>query len=391
MVGGTARNRCRHLYLCDCLVLYLQRLPLIKLKLYLIAGEASGDLHGANLIRALKTKNPSIRFRAWGGDQIGETGTPLVKHVKDLAFMGFVEVLKNIRIIKKNFELCKKDIQSFAPDAIIFIDYPGFNLRIAKWAKAKNYKTIYYISPQVWAWNSNRVQKMKKFIDRMICILPFEKAFYKKYDWNVSYVGHPLLDHVNKLKRKPVHDPYPKEQLLVLMPGSRKQEIRKILPTMLEASKRLEGFKVILAAMQSIGKSFYEKFELGNTKLVFDQSDNLLQRTQVAWISSGTATLQAAMHQTPQVVCYKANKISYSIAKKLINVPYISLVNLIANKKIVVELIQGEFTVENLLSETKKVESSKTDLKHLYQTEVLNKLGQGSASLEAAQIILAEI
>jgi len=357
------------------------------LKLYIIAGEASGDLHGSNLIKALLFKNSNLQIHAWGGDLMEKAGAELVKHYKDLAFMGFIEVAKNLPTILSNLSFCKKDIQAFETDTLVLIDYPGFNLRIAEWAKKQGIRVIYYISPQVWAWNTGRVKKIKRIVDQMICILPFEKDFFQDHGMEVSYVGHPLVEAINAFGSKPIKE-NPKRTLL-LLPGSRKQEIKIMLPLMLEAASKLENYEITVAGMGSIGREYYTAlFEGKNVQLRIDQTYQSMNESDIAWVSSGTATLEAALFNLPQIVCYKGNALSYRLAKRLVKVPYISLVNLIAEKEIIKELIQDELTIENLLSETALLDINKEEIQKQYQQDVISKLGDGSSSSQAADIIL---
>lgn len=367
------------------------------MKYYVIAGEASGDLHGSNLIKAIKQKDPKAEFRCWGGDKMEAEGATLVKHFRDLAFMGFIEVIFNLRTILKNIKFCKADIDGYQPDAILFIDYPGFNLRIAEYARQKGYKTIYYISPQIWAWKQSRVHKIKRDVDRMLCILPFEKDFYARFDFEVDFVGHPLIDAIQGrpdftkeerqkelgLENKP---------LITLLPGSRKQEIKIMLPIMLKAAKEFEEHEIVIAGAPSQDQSFYESIIGKQAKIVFGKTYDLLEISKAAMVTSGTATLETALFKVPEVVCYKGNWISYFIARQLIKVKYISLVNLIADKELVKELIQGEMNAKQLTLELRKCleDNSRTKLMGEYD-ELINKLGGSGASNNAASIIVEEL
>ena len=325
---------------------------------YIIAGEASGDLHGSNLIKELHKVDAGATIRCWGGDKMQAAGATLVKHYRDLAFMGFVEVIKNIRTIFKNLSLCKADILLTKPDVLILIDYPGFNLRIAEWAKENNIKVIYYISPQVWAWKENRVKKMKQCIDKMLVILPFEKDYYlEKWNWEVEYVGHPLLEEIKNGKWKQENKSLSVKPIIALLPGSRKQEILKKLPVMLEVSKAFPAYQFIVAKAPGLEESFYSEMiqAYSNVSTVSNHTYSLLQQSTAALVTSGTATLETALFNVPQVVCYKGNSISYIIAKQLVNIKYISLVNLIMDKEVVKELIQHEMNAENLCLELKDI------------------------------------
>ncbi len=361
------------------------------MKYYIIAGEASGDLHGSNLIKEIQKLDANADIRCWGGDKMQATGAKLVKHYKELAFMGFVEVIKNLPAILKNIKFCKTDISSFNPDVIIFIDYPGFNLRMAKWAKENNYKTVFYISPQVWAWKENRVKGIKKYIDKMIVILPFEKDFYKKWNYEVEYVGHPLVEVIENFKSQ-----HPEirisENTIALLPGSRKQEIQIKLPVMLEASKNFPGYEFVVAKAPSIEDDFYEDFikDYANVKMIANETYLLLMKSVAALVTSGTATLETALFGVPEIVCYRAGNISYQIAKRLVKLKFICLVNLIMNREVVRELIQNDLTPEKITTELKKIlldPQKKEKMREDYaQLKQLLSEG-GNASLNAAESI----
>lgn len=371
------------------------------MKYYLISGEASGDLHGSNLIKELKQQDSSADIRCWGGDLMEAAGGCLVKHYRDLAFMGFAEVVKNLPTIFRNIKFCKADIESWQPDVLVLIDYPGFNLRIAEWAKQKGYKVVYYISPQVWAWKENRVKKMKQCIDKMLCILPFEKDYYKnKWNWNVEYVGHPLVEVIER-KIKETRD---KEQgtgirkqeskgIIALLPGSRKQEIGKKLPIMLSVATHFPDYQFVVAMAPGLDDAFYQPFLAAapNVSSVSNKTYELLLQSTAALVTSGTATLETALLKVPEIVCYKGSNISYQIAKRLISIKYISLVNLIMDKLVVKELIQDELNTENLVKELSTIltnneyrQQMMNDYYHLWQ--LLSK--GGNASQLAAQHIL---
>lgn len=331
------------------------------MRYYVIAGEASGDLHGSNLIKAIRKTDTSASFRCWGGDMMQSAGGELVKHYRELAFMGFAEVLMNLRTIFRNLAFCKADIQQHKPDVLILIDYPGFNLRIAEWAKKEGIKVIYYISPQVWAWKENRVKKMKTCIDLMLVILPFEKDYYKnKWQWEVSYVGHPLVEvideyekKVGELGRTEVGKHGKESEIIALLPGSRKQEILKKLPVMLDVSKDFPDYQFMVAKAPGLDDSFYEPLlaPYPNVSSVNQKTYYLLSKARAAVVTSGTATLETALFGVPEVVCYKGNPISYQIAKRIISIKYISLVNLIMDKLVVTELIQDDMNVMNIRRE----------------------------------------
>ena len=365
------------------------------MKYYLIAGEASGDLHGSNLIKEIQKLDGLANIRCWGGDKMAATGATVVKHYKDLAFMGFAEVIKNLPAIIRNLSFCKNDILAFNPDVVIFIDYPGFNMRMAKWAKQNNFKTVFYISPQIWAWKEGRVKTIIKYIDKTIVILPFEKEFYKKYNHEVSYVGHPLVQVIEDFKKAHA-DIHKQDNIIALLPGSRKQEIKIKLPIMLLASKNFESYQFIVAKAPSIDNEFYDQFlsQYENVKTESDSTYSILMKATAALVTSGTATLETALFKVPEIVCYKAGRISYEIGKRLVKLKFISLVNLIMNKEVVKELIQDELTPEKItlnlreiLSDERKKEQIMKDYDEL---ESLLSKG-GDASKNAAEITWALI
>lgn len=328
------------------------------MKYYIIAGEASGDLHGGNLIRSLREKDPQAVIRCWGGEQMQDAGGNLVKHYRDLAFMGFAEVIKNLPAIFRNICWCKKDIEEFQPDVVVLIDYPGFNLIIAPWAKKKGFKIAYYISPQVWAWKEGRVKKMKTCIDQLMVILPFEKDYFKnRWNWEVTYVGHPLVEVIHNAQQQAPGKPLADKPIIALLPGSREQEINKKLPIMLEVSKEFPAYQFIVAKAPGTRESFYQETLAlyPNVSWVEGQTYELLKQATAALVTSGTATLETALFGVPQVVCYKGSFLSYEIGKRLVNVKYISLVNLIMDKPVVKELIQQELTVTNLSKELQHI------------------------------------
>ena len=335
------------------------------MRYYLIAGEASGDLHGSNLVKALRQKDTEAICHGWGGDLMRKSGVQVTKHYRDLAFMGFYEVVKNIGTIRKNFKACKEDILGFQPDVVILIDYPGFNLRMAKWIKAQGIKIVYYISPQIWAWHTSRVHDIKKLVDRMLVILPFEKSFYQQYNYEVDFVGHPLLDHLKNLPpvpdfRKQHHlDDRP---IIALLPGSRKQEIKKMLSGMLAIVSDFKDYQFIIAGAPSIPIRYYQElisdhnFGKGfSPKIIANETYQLLANSHAALVTSGTATLETALFDVPQVVCYTGNPLSYQLARRLIKIQYISLVNLVLNKPLVTELIQAEFNKKKITNELNNI------------------------------------
>jgi lipid-A-disaccharide synthase len=372
-----------------------------SLKFYIVAGEASGDLHGAHLIKEIKNMHPESDFRCWGGDKMKHEGGVLVKHISELAFMGFVEVLFNLRTIFKNLRLCKQDILAYRPDALVLIDYPGFNLRIATWAKAQGIKIHYYISPQIWAWKQSRVYKIKASIDHMYVILPFEKAFYAKFDYDVEYVGNPLMDviadHFSKTRTRGVfmieNQLNAEKKIIALLPGSRKQEIRVKLPIMLKAMESFPEYQLVVAGAPSIEQRFYAAFLNQNTRIVYGQTYDLLHFSDAALVTSGTATLETAIIGCPQVVCYKGSFVSYVIARLLIKVNYISLVNLIMNREVVKELIQQDCSVEKIKGELAKILVEGPERIKLLEDyrDLKNLLGLGGASKKVAFAVLKTI
>lgn len=364
------------------------------MKFYIIAGEASGDLHGSNLIKKIQKLDADAEFRCWGGDLMQQAGATIVKHYKELAFMGFIEVLMNIRTIFKNIAFCKEDITNYQPDALILVDYPGFNLRIAEWAKQQAIKVIFYISPQVWAWKENRVKKMKMNIDKMLVILPFEKDYYRnKWNWEVEYVGHPLVEVIEGFKAGADKIESGGKPVIALLPGSRKQEILKKLPIMLEIAPKFPNYQFIIAKAPSIDDALYNKLlrPYSNVSYVSNQTYKLLSQSTAALVTSGTATLETALFGVPEVVCYKGSNISYQIAKRVISIKYISLVNLIMDKPVVKELIQNDLTVDNLVYELKQLLQNPERQKQLKEdyAALKNILSlKGNASANAARSIM---
>jgi len=367
------------------------------MKYYIIAGEASGDLHGRNLIKELRRQDPSTTVRCWGGDLMQQAGGELVRHYKDLAFMGFAEILMNLRTILRNLEFCKQDIRRNRPDALILIDYPGFNMRIAKWARKEGLRIIYYISPQVWAWKEGRVRQIRETVDKMLVILPFEKAFYKKWNFDVEYVGHPLVEEIDGFRADPREARNPALQssqpIIALLPGSRKQEIEKKLPVMLEVSRHLPDYQFVVAQAPGQDPSFYDSLlsDYPNVVSVRNATYALLSRADAAFVTSGTATLETALFGVPEIVCYKGSAVSYQIAKRLIKVKYISLVNLIMDKPVVKELIQDELTSGNLRRELEDLLHNDTRRRQLNEDyrNLKALLSQGGhASANAAASIL---
>lgn len=369
------------------------------MRLYLIAGEASGDLHGSNLLKALFAQQPDLSCRAWGGDLMEEAGASLVKHYRDLAFMGFVEVVRNLRTIFRNIAFCKRDILEFKPDVLVLIDYPGFNLRIARWAKEQGIRVVYYISPQLWAWHASRAHAIRRDVDKLLVILPFEQEFFRKYGIEAEFVGHPLLDEIRPEAEAPEIVPAGTEtnaailNQIALLPGSRKQEVSRILPKMLEVTADFPAFEFVVAGATSLPKEYYNTFLSGYPKvrLVQGKTYEILRNSKAALIKSGTSTLETALLDVPQVVCYTGNWISYRIARQLIKVKYISLVNLIMDRPLVRELIQDDLNKKNLttaLAEILQPEKA-AEMRKGY-AELRELLGGGGASERAAKAILKE-
>ena len=390
------------------------------MKYYIIAGEASGDLHGSNLIKELHKLDAAAAIRCWGGDKMQAAGATLVKDYRDLAFMGFTEVIKNLPTIFRNLAFCKKDILQYRPDVLILIDYPGFNLRIAKWARQQGLKIVYYISPQIWAWKENRVHSIKKNVDKMLVILPFEKDFYKKWNYDVTYVGHPLVEVIEDFKMGKdnsqmlmvngetnaaiTNEPMTidlltneqfknyKPKIIALLPGSRRQEILKKLPIMLQVAKHFLTYKFVVAKAPGLPDEFYNELlkPYSNVDAVANKTYELLSQAHAALVTSGTATLETALFAVPEIICYKGNSISYEIAKRLIKIKYIGLVNLIMDKPVVKELIQDELTEENLVAELTLLltdENKKQQLAKDYASLKTLLSAGGHASYNAAKSV----
>lgn len=357
----------------------------------MIAGEASGDMHGANLINAIKKLESGAQFEGFGGERLEAAGMKLLRPMEKLNFMGFVEVVKNYPTIRENFKICKKALEDNRPDALILIDYPGFNLRMAKWAKKRGISVLFYISPQVWAWKESRVKQMKKNIDRLMVILPFEKEFFTNHGMDVDFVGHPLIDEIEKRQEQ---DTTKKENIIALLPGSRKQEILHNLHQMVRVQDEFPDYQFVVGRAPGFDVSFYrETFALDRAIVSSEGTYSLLARSKAALVGSGTATLETALMQVPQVVCYKGNPISVALARKLIKVPYISLVNLILDRPAVNELIQNELNPTSIVSELKKVLEEGETRNQMLQDydELWEKLGSGGASERAAKLIVSDL
>ena len=364
-------------------------------KYYIISGEASGDLHGSNLMKAILKLEPEAEFRFWGGNLMQEVGGTMVKHYRDLAFMGFLEVLLNLRTILRNIKFCKEDIKKYQPNTLILIDYPGFNLRIAKFAKKLGIRVVYYISPQLWAWKENRVETIKKYVDEMLVILPFEKDFYQKYSVESHFVGHPLLDAISDLKdinpeQFKKENNLSQKEIIALLPGSRKQEIKKMLRIMLSVVPYFKEYQFVIAGAPSLPKEFYDEFLTDDVvHFVSNKTYDLLRSSKAALVTSGTATLETALLKIPEVVCYRGSWISYQIAKRLVkHIKFISLVNLIMDKEVVKELIQNNLNTKNLKLELERIliPNQRDKILENY-CQLHSLLGGEGASDRAAKII----
>lgn len=364
------------------------------MKYYLVAGEASGDLHGANLMKALKERDEHAEFRFFGGDLMLAEGGTLVKHYADMAFMGFIEVALNLNAILKNLKFCKADITAWQPDVLILIDFPGFNLKIAEFAKNSNLLVCYYISPKVWAWNQKRVLKIKRIVDHLFCILPFEVDFYRTWGMEVDYVGNPLLDAVAAFKPDEnfiINNKLPAKKIIALLPGSRKQEISRLLPEMLGVTEQFPDHQFVIAGAPSFNQHYYDQFTGGkNVPVLFNATYDLLSNSEAAIVASGTATLETALFNVPQVVVYKGHPVSIGIARLVVKIKFISLVNLIMDKPVVKELIQQDCSAENITAELDKIIHNKNYRARMMSDydELDVKMGNPGASGKTAELII---
>ncbi|MFC0513472.1 lipid-A-disaccharide synthase [Mucilaginibacter angelicae] len=364
------------------------------MKYYLVAGEASGDLHGANLMKALKALDKNTDFRFFGGDLMQAEGGTLVKHYADMAFMGFVEVIANLQTILKNLKSCKQDITAYQPDVLVLIDFPGFNLKIAEYAKTQGILVCYYISPKVWAWNQKRVLKIKRIVDHLFCILPFEVAFYKEWGMDVDYVGNPLLDAVSAFKPDVEFlqkNNLTSKSIIALLPGSRKQEISRLLPDMIRASVNFPEYQFVIAGAPAFEADYYVPYLNGaEIPIVFNATYDLLNQTHAAIVASGTATLETALFNVPQVVVYKGGKLTIAIARMLVKLNFISLVNLIMDKQVVKELIQEECTANKMAEELNLIVNNATYRQTMLDgyNELDVRMGQPGASAKTAGLIV---
>ena len=381
------------------------------MRYYIVAGEASGDLHASNLIKAIREKDTAAEFRGCGGDLMRDAGAELLLHYKEMAFMGFWEVFVNLKTVLGNIKRCKTDIMAWNPDVLVLVDYPGFNLRIAQFAKQRGLKTVYYISPQIWAWKKGRIKQIKRDVDEMMVILPFEKEFYAKNGMDVHYVGHPLLDAVSRdLPERPEVRSFREDnglddrEIIALLPGSRRQEVNALLPQMLTMAKLFPQYQFVVSTVSWLPKELYDKhlqtseetlratsLQDGNVRTVCGNTYALIANAKAAIVASGTATLETAMIGTPQVVCYAGSEISYLIAKHLISgINYISLPNLIMDAPVVTELIQHDYNTERLEKELRLITEDAENvaaMKAQYR-ELYTKLGNGSASMNAAEVVV---
>ncbi len=368
------------------------------MKYFIIAGEASGDLHGSNLILALRQLDSESTFEFWGGDRMATAaGKAPLRHIADLSFMGVWEVLKNLRTISRHFKECKRDISVFEPDALILIDYPGFNLKLSAWAKQNGYNVQYYISPKLWAWNKGRIKALRAHVNHLYTILPFETAFYKDQNLPTTYVGNPLVEQITAFKNRH-NSPSPAQPpIIALLPGSRRQEVRRILPVMLDVVCRFPDYSFVIAGIHTIPEKLYREILQTHpygekVQLVFDATYEILSKAKMGLITSGTSTLEAALFGLPQVVCYKTSPLTYVLAKLFVKIKFISLVNLIMDASVVTELIQGQLNADNLEEEMHRllhpehIHKLKTDYVVLYE-----KLGTQSASREVAKGVVRSI
>ncbi len=361
-------------------------------KIFVISGEASGDLHAANLIREMKLIQPDIEFVGWGGDRMTAEGVQIQKHISELAFMGFKEVILNLKTIIQNFKTCKSQILEFKPDFLILVDYPGFNLRIAKWAKKEGIAIAYYISPQIWAWKQSRIFQIKENVTKMYTILPFEQDFYRKFEVEVEYCGHPLLDEITRFNETSNNKLTSEKPILAILPGSRKQEIERKLPIMLEAAKHFPQFETVVACAPNLPLSYYLKYTSNNVRFVENETYKLLNSAEMAIVTSGTATLETALFRVPQVVCYKSSRMSYLIARMLVKIKFISLVNLILDREVVRELIQKDCNAEQIVYELNLIQndSSKREKMLNDYNQLIQLLGQNGSSKRVAEKIWFE-
>ncbi|WP_324676803.1 lipid-A-disaccharide synthase [Hymenobacter sp. GOD-10R] len=364
------------------------------MKYYLIAGERSGDFHASHLMHALRHQDATAEFRCWGGDMMAAEGGELVHHYQEMAIMGFLEAATSILKFRRYLRECQRDLLAYRPDVLILVDYAGFNLRVAKFAKQHGIKVFYYISPKIWAWNQGRVHKVKALVDRMFVILPFESEFYQRFGYEVDYIGNPTADAVAEHPANPdfyAHNKLATDKpIIAVLPGSRKQEIEAMLYVMLSILPPFLNYQFVVAGVDNLDPNYYAHFERNNVRIIFGQTFDLLQHAKAALVTSGTATLETALFGVPQVVCYRTSGITYAIGKAVIKVPYISLVNLIVGREVVKELIQGEFNSRNLVMELKKVTADEEFIaqQKAGYVELQEKLGRHNAADKAAKLMV---
>lgn len=372
------------------------------MRYYIIAGEASGDLHASNLIRGLRAEDPEADIRGWGGDLMREAGAEIVRHYKDTAIMGFLTVLKNLGKIKANIRLCCEDIRNWKPDVVILVDYAGFNLRIARFAKGIGLKVFYYISPKLWAWNTGRVKKIKRYVDRMYTIFPFETEFYERYHYKVEYGGNPLVDAIDaRPYREETFAEFikandlPDKPIIALLAGSRSQELRYVLPAMLRMVDHFPDYQFVIAGAPSMSDADYAPYLKGQeVRILYGQTYRLVSQAKAALVTSGTATLETALLRTPQVVCYngEGGRLSYYLFKTFVKVDYISLVNLIFGGEVVKELMMHRLTERNILNELSRILYSERDREKMLRNydEVIRRLGKPGASARFAKMMVRD-
>lgn len=371
------------------------------MKYYVLAGEASGDLHASKLIREIRQIDPDAEFRGFGGDLMEKAGMQVLKHYRDMAFMGIVPVILNLRTIQANFRFCEQDLLAFKPDVLILVDYPGFNLRMAKFAKLKHIRTFYYISPKIWAWKKSRVHKVKAFVDEMFTILPFETEFYKKYNYAVNYVGNPLLDAILEKKSTPDFKAFctsnnlPEKPIVALLPGSRRGEISVLLPTMLKSASHFPDYQCVIAGAPNMGPEFYQAFLKGHqAPIIWDKTYEILIHSRIAIVASGTATLETAILNVPQVVVYQMTpNWLFKYLKYFLTTKWVSLVNIILGREAVAELIQSDFTEARIVAELKKIlENPDNERRMLADYAEMNALlGEPGASKRAAMQMVEKL
>lgn len=371
------------------------------MKYYVLAGEASGDLHAANLIKEIGLIDPHAIFRGFGGDLMEKAGMTVLKHYRDMAFMGLMPVVMNIRTIQRNFRFCEKDMLEFKPDVLVLIDYPGFNLRMAKFAKEHGIRTYYYISPKIWAWKQERVHKVKAYVDEMFTILPFEAEFYRKFDYPVNYVGNPLLDAILEKKIEPDYELFfaennlPKKPVLAILPGSRKGEISVLLPTMLKAAAQFSEYQCVIAGAPNMGIEFYQPYMKESlVPVIWDKTYEILIHSRIAIVSSGTATLETAILNVPQVVVYQMTpNWLFKYLKFFLITKWVSLVNIILGREAVKELIQSDFSLKKVVQELKKILDDPENEKRMLADykDMMIKLGEPGASKRAAGLMVSKL